>query len=78
MQNLVRSLEEAGFEIKAIRYVSARTKDWMLWPLAALVWPGQWAYLRFARSSVSPTLRTAMFPFRALICRHYLVAARRK
>lgn len=78
VQNLVRSLEDAGFTIESIRYVSAQPKDWMLWPLAAIIWPWQWAHVRFRRSTVPFSLRRAMFPFRALICRHYIVAARRK
>lgn len=78
LQNLARSLADAGFVIESIRYVSAQPKDWMLLPLAALLWPLQQIYLRQARSTVPLSLRRAMFPFRALICRHYIVAARQK
>ena len=78
VQNLVRILYDAGFVVREIRYVSARFKDWALLPLALLLWPGQLLYVRMSRSVLGARERAALFPFRSLICRHYiLVCAKR-
>lgn len=73
LQNLLRILHDAGFAVRAIRYVSIRLKDWAMLPLALLLWPGQWLHANFARGPMPRARRTMMFPFRALLCRHYLV-----
>jgi SAM-dependent methyltransferase len=73
VQNLVRILEDAGFEIRAIRYVSLRAKDWLQLPLALLIWPWQLAMRHAEKSAMPGRLRRMMFPFRALLCRHYVV-----
>lgn len=78
IQNLARSLHDAGFSIREIRYLSARRKDWLLLPLAAVIWPFQWIYVRRARSKVPAARRREMFPFRALICRHYMIVCERR
>lgn len=73
LPNLVRTLHDAGFAVQSIRYVGAKPKDWLLLPFAALLWPGQWLHRIFAASEVPHSMRRQMFPFRSLICRHYLV-----
>jgi 2-polyprenyl-3-methyl-5-hydroxy-6-metoxy-1,4-benzoquinol methylase len=77
IQNLVRILHEAGFAVVTIRYLSVKPKDWVWTPVAALLWPLQWIYLRSRRSSLPVTMRRAMFPFRSLLMRHYVVLCRR-
>ena len=73
LQNLVRILHDAGFAVRSIRYVGAKPKDWLMLPPALLLWPGQWLYAALSRSRLPLQTRRAMFPFRSLICRHYLV-----
>jgi hypothetical protein len=54
-------LHDAGFTIESIRHVSARPKDWLLLPLAALIWPFQWAQLQAEKAALPETLRKMMF-----------------
>lgn len=73
LQNLLRILHDAGFAVRAIQYVPIRAKDWLLLPLAAALWPGQWLHTRFARGRMPQAERRTLFPFSALLSRHYLV-----
>lgn len=73
LPNLLRLLHDAGFTVQSIRYVGTKPKDWLLLPLALLLWPGQWLHTRLARGDVPRRARREMFPFLSLICRHYLV-----
>jgi 2-polyprenyl-3-methyl-5-hydroxy-6-metoxy-1,4-benzoquinol methylase len=73
IQNLVRILQDAGFEIREIRHVISGPKDWLLLPLALLVYPAQLLHRHTNRSAMPSALRRAMFPFRSLLSRHYLV-----
>jgi 2-polyprenyl-3-methyl-5-hydroxy-6-metoxy-1,4-benzoquinol methylase len=73
IQNLLRVLHDAGFSIRAVQYVGAKPKDWLLLPLALLLWPAQLLHREFARGGMPRSQRRAMLPFRSLICRHYLV-----
>lgn len=77
-QCLVRMLNDAGFVIESMRYVSARPKDWLLLPLAVLLWPFQWAQLQAEKAALPENLRKMMFPFTALIYRHCVVVCRKK
>jgi SAM-dependent methyltransferase len=73
LQNLLRILHDAGFAVRSIRYAGAKPKDWLMLPLALLLWPGQWLHATLAKSDLPRSARREMFPFRSLICRHYLV-----
>ena len=73
IHNMVRILQDAGFRIREVKYVSVKPKDWMLLPLALLVYPIQRLYTRFCRSSMRLFERSALYPFRSLIYRHYLI-----
>jgi 2-polyprenyl-3-methyl-5-hydroxy-6-metoxy-1,4-benzoquinol methylase len=71
--NLVRLLQDAGFKINEIRYASVRAKDYLMLPLALLVYPVQFIYMQFAKHRMPVALRHAMYPFSSLLYRHYLV-----
>ncbi len=73
ISNMIRILGDAGFHIREVRYVSMKTKDWMMLPLALLVYPIQWLYVRFARTTMPLEERHRAYPFRSLLCRHYLI-----
>ena len=72
--NLVRLLQDAGFKINEIRYASVRPKDYLVLPLALLVYPVQFLYMQFAKNRMPVAMRHAMYPFRSLLYRHYFVA----
>jgi hypothetical protein len=73
MQCLGRMLHDAGFAIRSIRYVCARPKDWLMLPLALVLWPFQWAKIQTEKSSMPVELRRMMFPFSIMIYRHCVV-----
>ncbi len=71
--NMVRLLQDAGFKINEIRYASVRAKDYLMLPLALLVYPVQLIYMQFAKHRMPVAMRHAMYPFSSLLYRHYLV-----
>ncbi len=73
IHNMVRILQDAGFRIKEIKYVSHRAKDWLMLPLAMLVYPIQFLYIQFSRSKMPLSQRHSLYPFRSLLLRHYLI-----
>lgn len=77
IQNLIRILHDAGFVVERIQYLCISWKDWFFLPAAMLLWPLQWLHRKLARSGLPPALRRSMLPFRALLCRHYVVICRK-
>jgi SAM-dependent methyltransferase len=73
IHNLLRNLLDAGFDVRDIRYIPVRPKDWFLLPLALLILPIQALYVRYRRSKVPLSLRRKMYPFRSLLSRHYFI-----
>lgn len=73
LQNLLRILHDAGFEATSIRYVPPRSSDWIWLPLAAVIFPFQYLYLRSKDEEQDLTFKRAMFPFVSLLSRHYIV-----
>jgi SAM-dependent methyltransferase len=73
VHNMVRILQDAEFKIREIRYTSLRWKDWLMLPLALLVYPIQFLYMRFTRTKMPIAMRHEMYPFRSLLCRHYII-----
>lgn len=73
LSNMLRILQDAGFRIQVIRYVSLRWKDWLALPLALLIYPIQLLHMRCANTSIPTTLVHEMYPFRSLLSRHYFI-----
>lgn len=73
MSNMVRILQDSGFRIREIRYVSVKKKDYLMLPFALLVYPIQFLYMQFRKSGMPVAMRHAMYPFRSLIFRHYII-----
>jgi len=73
LSNMIRILQDAGFRIQEIRYVSLRWKDWLALPLALLIYPIQLLHMRNANTSIPITLLHEMYPFRSLLSRHYII-----
>jgi 2-polyprenyl-3-methyl-5-hydroxy-6-metoxy-1,4-benzoquinol methylase len=73
IHNLIRILRDAGFTIRKLDYVSVRPKDWLLLPLALLIYPIQAVYIRLTRNSMTLAEKYSMYPFRSLLYRHYII-----
>ncbi|OYZ13516.1 MAG: hypothetical protein B7X65_23400 [Polaromonas sp. 39-63-25] len=77
IHNLLRILQDAGFETREVRYTSLLFKDWLMLPLALLVYPIQLVYMTLSRSEMPLAERRVMYPFRSLLCRHYIVVCQK-
>jgi len=73
LQNLLRILMDAGFEILKIEYVPPKPSDWVWLPLAALIFVFQYTYTKFVEPQFTSIPTTQMFPFISLLSRHYVV-----
>ena len=73
IHNLTRTLQDAGFRIQKIRYVSIKPKDWLMLPIAVLVYSIQSLYIQFNPARMALTERRAMYPFKSLLYRHYII-----
>ena len=56
LSNMVRILQDAGFRVREIRYVSLRWKDWLPLPLALLIYPIQFLHIQTATTSIPRAL----------------------
>ena len=77
IHNLVRNLEDAGFKVKDVRYVPIIPKDFLLLPLALVVFPIQMLYIHLSKTAMPLGKRRMMYPFAQLLSRHYLIIAER-
>lgn len=77
IQELHRILLQTGFKIETIAYTSLRKEDLLMAPLAAFIYIFQWLFLRFEKTAMPWQRRLQLFPFQALLCRHYVIHARR-
>ncbi len=77
LQELVKIFAEQKLTLERVEYTSVLREDLLFLPLALLLYPLQWLYLRRLDSPVSPAIRARLFPLRALLCRHYIVVARK-
>lgn len=73
LQEVCRQMNRNGVAITKITYTSFYAEDWLFAPLAIILYPFQWLSLRRTKSSIPWSLRRQMFPFGALLGRHYLV-----
>lgn len=71
--NMIRILQDAGFKVNEIRYASVRAKDYLMLPLAFLVYPVQFLYMQFTKNRMPVAMRHAMYPFSSLLYRHYFI-----
>lgn len=77
IHNMLRILQEAGFRIREVRYVSLLPKDWLMLPVALLVYPIQFLYMNLSRSRIPWKDQRAIYPFRSLLCRHYIIVCQK-
>jgi 2-polyprenyl-3-methyl-5-hydroxy-6-metoxy-1,4-benzoquinol methylase len=74
---LAKILEELGMEIIDIKYTSRYPEDLILSPLAVILYGIQFWYLSSHYKHVSIERKKMLFPFDALMCRHYVMVARK-
>lgn len=78
VQELYKMVKERGFEIERVVYTAARIEDWFLLPIALLIYPFQAMYFLREKSPMPRKIRFALFPLRALLCRHYFFVAKKR
>lgn len=72
-QELKRLMEIQGFRIRTVLYTALYVEDLLFLPLALLLYPGQWLYLRGLKNSTDQQLRRRLFGFKSLLYRHYVL-----
>jgi 2-polyprenyl-3-methyl-5-hydroxy-6-metoxy-1,4-benzoquinol methylase len=77
LHNLIRILQDAGFTVKKIQYVSIRVKDYLFLPLALLLYPAQYLYMQFTKNAMARPMRHALYPFASLLYRHYILVCKK-
>jgi Methyltransferase domain len=78
LQNLLRILTEAGFEMAEIKYVAPKKSEWFWLPLALPIYAFQYLYMRFGEKDTSFAEKCGRYPFSSLLSRHYIVVCRVK
>ncbi|MEP6901271.1 MAG: methyltransferase domain-containing protein [Actinomycetota bacterium] len=73
LQNLLRILAEAGFEMAEIKYVPAKKSEWIWLPFALPIYAFQYLYMRFGEKETSFAEKRELYPFSSLLSRHYVV-----
>ena len=74
-QALVSQLLSHGFRNWQMKYTAIYNEDFFFLPLALFIYPVFLVNLLLRKSEFSVTERLALFPFRMLISRHYVITA---
>lgn len=74
IQELHKILREQGFAIEKIRYCCVRPEDFLLLPFALPLYLIQALYLLLMRAPLPIKERFALYPWQALIHRHYFIS----
>jgi SAM-dependent methyltransferase len=77
LMTVMHGLSQAQYKIIDVQYMSIRAEDWLWLPLASLVWIFQWPKIIFSREKKNRPSPRKIFPFKALLARHWLISARR-
>ncbi len=78
LQNLLRILHEAEFEVVKIKYIPVRPGEWTWLPFALLIYLFQGLYMAFAEKKTPFPQKSSRYPFTSLLSRHYILVCRRK
>ncbi len=76
LQNLLRILNDANFEKVEIRYAPIVSGDLIWLPFALILYVFQLMYFHFAETETPSAEKSALYPFNALLSRHYVVVCR--
>lgn len=76
IQGLWKQFRANGFRIERVTYTSFYPEDLLFLPLALVIYPIWWLNIMLRKSEMSRRERHQLFPFRSLMCRHYVVWGR--
>lgn len=73
IHELVRLMRLHNIRIDQITYTSFYPVDVLLMPFALIAYATQWLYLKKLKTQLPTTLVWQMYPFKHLLCRHYII-----
>lgn len=77
IQGLWKILVSKGFKIEKIKYTSFYLEDYIFLPIVLLLYPINLFYLLISKSPMSLSERIQLFPFTAMLARHYILIAKK-
>ena len=78
IQGLWKLLRMNKFEIVKVEYASHYAEDLLFAPLAVILYPFWWLYIKLSKGEMDQKTRQELFPFSALLARHYIIYAQKK
>lgn len=78
IQSLWKLLRTNGFKIRKVEYTATFKEDWLFLPLALLIYPIWWLSFAFKKGEMDGATRRQLFPFKALLARHYIFYTQRE
>ncbi|HYJ90696.1 MAG TPA: hypothetical protein VEV84_05260 [Pyrinomonadaceae bacterium] len=73
LQNMIRILSDAQFDVVRIIYVPPKFTEWLWLPLAFPIYLAQYAYVQIADIDVDGQTIREMLPFVSMLSRHYIL-----
>lgn len=78
IQALWKHLQQNGFNNIKVQYTSCYLEDFIFLPLAILIYPYWWLAIYLTKGEMDVETRKKLFPFIALLARHYVIYAQKK
>jgi SAM-dependent methyltransferase len=78
VSELIRLLRKHDVDVEDIQYTSFYKRDLFYLPLALLIYPLQFLYLLRSNSSLASKIRWKAYPFKHLLCRHYVITGKKR
>lgn len=78
IQGLWKQLVLNDFQVVKVKYVSWYPEDYLFLPFALILYPFWWLSFYFKKSQMSREDRMKLFPFAALLARHYVIYAKKR
>lgn len=77
VQALWKLLRLNKFEVIKVEYCSYYAEDILFLPLALILFPIWWMFIHFGKGEMDAQTRKQLFPFAALLARHYIIYSRK-
>jgi hypothetical protein len=77
IQGIWKLLRMNKFEVIKVEYTSHYAEDLLFAPLALVLYPLWWLYIRFSKGEMDQKTRQKLFPFSALLARHYIIYSKK-
>ncbi len=77
IQGLWKLLRMNKFEVLKVEYTSFYAEDLVFAPVALVLYPLWWLYIRFSKGEMDQKTRRELFPLSSLLSRHYIIYARK-